>query len=132
MTPGKSHKPVELLDIYPSLLDLCGLPANDKNEGQSLASLLTNPNAAWDKVAITTYRKQAKHCKATKTLYREKPSHGIYDERYHYIIYSDGSEEFYDLQKDPNEWHNIADNPEIISIKQRLKQSFDKQVKPGL
>ena len=131
MTPGKSQKPVELLDIYPTLLDLCGLPANMKNEGRSLKPILGNSDSTWDKVAITTYRKQEKHCKATNTPYIEQPSHGIYDERYHYIIYSDGSEELYDLQKDPNEWHNVAVDSLYASIKKRLKDSFDKQMKSG-
>ncbi len=128
MSAGKNQKPVELLDIYPTLLDLCGLPANKKNEGKSLKPLLENTEAAWDKVAITTYRKQEKHCLATKTPYIKDPSHGIYDERYHYIVYSDGSEELYDLQNDPNEWHNIASNPELNNIKNRLKASFSKQM----
>ena len=44
LIPGKSHKPVELLDIYHTLLDLCDLPANEKNEGSSLKPLLTNSN----------------------------------------------------------------------------------------
>ena len=131
MKAGSCNKPVELLDIYPSLLDLCNLPQNPKNEGQSLKPLLENPNRQWDKVAVTTYRKQEKHCKATKTPYIEEPSHGVYGERYHYIIYSDGSEELYDLKNDPNEWHNIASNPEYESVKKRLKDSFDKQIKSG-
>ena len=128
---GKTHKPVELLDIYPTLLDMCGLPSNAKNEGQSLKPLIEGSSSHWDKVAITTYRKQLKHCKATKTPYRENPSHGIFDERYHYIMYSDGSEELYDLQKDPNEWSNIASSPEVKPIKKRLNKSFSKQMNSG-
>ena len=130
MTKGlKCYKSVELLDIDPTLVDLCGLIANKKNEGKSLKPLLENPKAVWDKVAITTYRKQQKHCKATKVPYRDKPSHAIYDERYHYIIYSDGSEELYDLNNDPNEWHNIANDKGNDHIKKRLKAAFDKQIK---
>jgi len=128
MTPGSSNKPIELLDIYPTLLDLCDLPANEKNEGKSLKPLLNNPNASWGKVAITTYRKQAKHCKATNTPFHEQPSHGIYNERYHYIIYNDGNEEFYDLKNDPNEWDNLSANPEFEPIKAMLKKAFQNQI----
>lgn len=120
-------KPVELLDLYPTLIDLCGLPKNTKNEGQSLKPLLNNPNADWNKVAITTYRKQEKHCKATGVPFIEEPSHGVFDSRYHYIMYSDGSEEFYDLENDPNEWHNLSSNPEHDSIKSRLRMYFKRQ-----
>ena len=87
----------------------------------SLLPLIEDPNLKRGRVAITTYRKQAKHCKATGVNpFKKKPSHAIYDERYHYIIYSDGSEEFYDLKEDPNEWNNLSSNPEYDSIKQRL------------
>ena len=125
---GVCHKPVELLDIYPTLVDLCGLPENKKNEGASVKPLLMDPNAQWNKLAITTYRKQEKHCKATGTKFAEKPSHAIYDHRYHYILYSDGSEELYDLEKDPHEWENLAKKPESEPIKKRLRAAFLKQM----
>ena len=85
--------PTELLDIYPTLLDLAGLPANPTNEGESLVPLLENPDREWPHAAITTYGQN---------------NHGIAVEGYRYIRYEDGSEEYYDHTTDPNEWHNLA------------------------
>lgn len=90
--PGESMKPVELLDIYSTLVDVCGLPENEKLEGQSLDPLLKNPKRAWPRPAITTYGQN---------------NHGVRSERYRYIRYADGSEELYDHESDPNEWTNV-------------------------
>ena len=86
-------RPVELLDLYPTLLELCGLPANRQNEGKSLQALLENPTAAWDKAAITTYGRN---------------NHSVRTEGHRYIHFEDGSEEFYDHAQDPEEWNNRA------------------------
>ena len=89
-------KPVELLSIYPTLIDLCGLPANDRLEGVSLRPLLEDPKADWTHVAISTLGQN---------------NHAVRNERWRYIRYADGSEELYDHKTDPNEWHNIAAQP---------------------
>ena len=49
-----SSRAVELLDIYPTLIDLCGLPERQELEGQSLRPLLIDPEASWNKPAITS------------------------------------------------------------------------------
>ena len=91
---GRKHdKPVELLSIYPTLIDLCGLPANPRLEGVSFQPLLKSPNADWEHVAISTLGQN---------------NHAVRDQRWRYIRYSDGSEELYDHQTDPNEWNNLA------------------------
>lgn len=90
---GRCHEPVELLDIYPTLINLCGLPANPQTEGHLLQPQLEDAKAkrAWP--AITT---------------ANPDNHAVRSRRYRYIQYADGSEEFYDHQEDPNEWHNLA------------------------
>ena len=90
---GKTDKPVELLSLYPTLIDLCGLPANPKLEGVSLRPLLENPNADWEHVATATLGQN---------------NHAVRDQRWRYIRYADGSEELYDHDTDPNEWTNLA------------------------
>lgn len=88
------NKAVQLLDIYPTLLELCNLPANTMNEGNSLVTLLENPETDnWSNYAISAYG---------------KGNIAIADERYRLIQYADGSQEFYDLLEDPNEWVNLA------------------------
>lgn len=91
---GKSSsRPVELLDLYPTLVELSGLPKKNGLEGESLAPLLRNPQAGRSRPAITTHN---------------QGNHSVRSERYRYIRYADGSEEFYDHHADPNEWKNLA------------------------
>lgn len=104
---GRCGRPVQLLDVYPTLLDLLDLPGNPQNEGHSLKPLLHDPKADWDHVAITTYGRN---------------NHAVEDDRYRYIHYEDGSEELYDLEKDPHSWKNLAANPETSSIRERLRK----------
>jgi arylsulfatase A-like enzyme len=94
---GKTcSRPVELLSLYPTLLQLCGLPANDHLEGVNLKPLLDNPQSAWKHMALTTYQQN---------------NHAVRSEHYRYIRYADGSEEFYDHRSDPHEWNNLASEP---------------------
>lgn len=85
--------PVELLSIYPTLVDLAGLPANPQNEGVSLRPLLKNVNTEWPHVAITTYGRN---------------NHSIRSRNFRYVRYENGAEEFYDHRNDPQELHNLA------------------------
>jgi choline-sulfatase len=100
-TGGRSTQPAELLDIYPTLIDLCGLEARTDLEGLSLVPQLKNALTKRDRPAITTHN---------------QGNHGIRSERWRYIHYADGSEELYDMIKDPNEWTNLAKNPEFAPI----------------
>ncbi len=80
------RKPVELLDIYPTLLELAGLEADARLEGHSLLPLLRNPEADWPHMARTSFGPG--NC-------------SIRSESYRYIHYNDGSEEFYDHNRPP-------------------------------
>ena len=94
-------KPAELLDMYPTLIDLCGLSKNERLEGHSLLPQLKNADARREWPAITTHNHD---------------NHGIRSEHWRYIRYADGSEELYDMRKDPNEWRNLAADPKFASI----------------
>jgi arylsulfatase A-like enzyme len=104
---------VSLIDVYPTLLDLCGLSSNTtKNEkghpldGESLVPFLKNPNTeAWEgaPAALTVVFAGNDH--------KNDPSmqhYAIRTSQYRYILYNNGMEELYDHQKDPNEWKNVA------------------------
>ena len=93
--PATCDQPVELLSLYPTLIDLCRLPGNPRLEGVSLRPLLENPDAAWPHPAISTLGQN---------------NHAVRDRRWRYIRYADGSEELYDHTTDPNEWHNLVGN----------------------
>lgn len=91
-------KPVELIDLHPTLLDLSGLGEDPNLEGQSLVPLLENPDAEWPHLARSSIG----------------PGNvAIISEGYRYIRYNDGSEEFYDRQKDPHEWANLIHSKEL-------------------
>jgi iduronate 2-sulfatase len=96
---------VELLDIYPTLTDLCGLPVNKANEGKSLKSVMGNDGS--ENYAISTYGRN---------------NHAVISENYRYIRYEDGSEELYDLKNDPNEWNNIAHDEKSTKIKEQHRK----------
>ncbi|MFO7907974.1 MAG: sulfatase-like hydrolase/transferase [Pirellulaceae bacterium] len=97
--------PVSLLDIYPTLVELCGLPPRDGLSGQSLLPLLADSNAEWERPAITTHGRL---------------NHAVRTERWRYIQYEDGSEELYDHASDPMEYVNLADKPAYTEIKETL------------
>ena len=99
-----SNRTVELLDLYPTLVDLCGLPKRPELEGRSLRPLLADPDAAWDKPAITS---------------RGPNSMTVRTERWRYSRYPDG-EELYDHEQDPMEWRNLADMRDHAETKERL------------
>lgn len=107
--PGVARpQAVSLLDLYPTLVDLCGLPKNPRNEGLSLVPQLRNPKANRPPAVIT---------------YLEG-NHAVRTEQWRYIRYKDGTEELYDCLADPNEWHNIASDPKHTKLKAELAQSL--------
>ncbi|MCM8525447.1 MAG: sulfatase [Lentisphaeraceae bacterium] len=98
---------VSLIDMYPSFNELCNLPVQKDLDGTSLASTLANPESAKDRNIFLPYL--------------EPNSYAVINSRYRYIHYADNTEEFYDLEKDPNEWNNSASNPEYKSIKEQMR-----------
>lgn len=110
-SPGsRCGRTVSLLDLYPTLLELCGLPQpRHKLEGASWLSLLKNPSASWDRPAVMTYL---------------RGNHAARDERWRYIRYSDGGEELYDHAIDPHEWTNLASSPNYMAVKTRLARQL--------
>jgi choline-sulfatase len=97
----KCAQPAELLDIYPTLVALTGVPARDDLEGLSLLPQLKDAATIRQRPAITSHN---------------QGNHGIRSEKWRYIHYADGSEELYDMVNDPNEWTNLAANPEYAAV----------------
>ena len=105
--PGSvCEAPVSLLDLYPTLVDLCGLPVNPELEGHSLLPLLLDPEASWEHVALTTHGKN---------------NHAVRSKHFRYIRYADGTEELYDHRTDPNEWENLANEDTFNELISDLK-----------
>ena len=108
---------VSLIDIYPTLLDLCDLPGVEGLDGESLVPQLNDPNKSKEIPAISSLG----------PLY-----HSIRDEKYRYISYGNGQEELYDHSKDPEEWTNIAGDPKYNKVKRKLKKYIPKESKEPL
>lgn len=109
---SKCPQPAELLDIFPTLIDLCELPTLSDLQGISLRPQLENSNAQRARPAITTHN---------------QGNHAIRSERYRYIRYADGSEEFYDHQSDPREWHNAINDPAYAQQIEKHRQWLPKE-----
>ncbi|MEE2623851.1 MAG: sulfatase [Verrucomicrobiota bacterium] len=97
----RCQRPVDLSVIYPTLLELGGLPGA-KCDGLSALSLLRDPDREWKQPALMTYG---------------RGNHAVRSERWRYIRYADGSEELYDHTVDPHEWRNVAGSPEWEAVK---------------
>ncbi len=108
-------QPAELLDIYPTLIELTGVPKRDDLEGLSLVPQLKDAATKRDRPAITSHN---------------QGNHGIRSERWRYIHYADGTEELYDMHADPNEWTNLAGKAEHASIIAEHKKWLPKIDRP--
>ncbi|MCB2066555.1 MAG: sulfatase [Erythrobacter sp.] len=103
-----SPRTVELLDLYPTLLDLAGLPVNTRNEGLSLSSLLSDPDdPRWHKPALS----QIAGGRSVRT------------ERYRYTEWQNGERgrELYEYASDPLEHHNLADDPRYAGVVELMR-----------
>lgn len=103
---ARCSRPAELLDIYPTLADLCGLESVPKGlEGLSLVPQLKNPMAPRCQPAITSHG---------------PGNDSVRTETHRYIRYADGSEELYDIIQDPEEFTNLAHKPGMANLKDQL------------
>jgi arylsulfatase A-like enzyme len=106
VTPNQiCREAVELLDIYPTLLEVLNLPKKDGLEGTSLTPQLKNAATVRAQPAITTHN---------------QGNHAIRTRNWRYIRYADGSEELYDHRVDPNEWRNLAKDEKHVQTLREL------------
>ena len=108
-------KPVGLIDLYPTMLEMCGLPAKKSNQGNSMVPLLRNPSADWRFATLTTYA---------------RGNHSLRSERYRYLRFEDGSEELYDHAQDPNEWTNLATRPKYVELLKQFRRELPAEEAP--
>ncbi len=107
MAPGRTTRPVNLIDLYPTLIELAGLPQKDGLYGRSFVPVLENPDVEWDHPAVTW----------------SKWGNTLRTERWRYISKKSG-EELYDHANDPNEWTNLAGNAAYAETKAKLKAAL--------
>jgi len=100
-------KPTNLLSLFPTLIELAGLPPKPGNDGPSLVPLLTNPKADWPHVSITHLS--------------EPGSYGLSTDEWRLIHYANGDEELYDSGHDRYELANLATRPEYKARRHELR-----------
>jgi hypothetical protein len=100
---------VSLIDLYPTLIDLCGLNKPHEMDGTSLMPILTNPGTAQDRNVLMPFH--------------ERGGYTVINQNHRYIRYNDGSEEFYDLKTDPMEWTNLAGDNSYRSMMDAMAAS---------
>lgn len=112
---ARCAEPVSLLDLYPTLIEMCGLPVREGLSGRSLAPLLRNPVQTTGRTVLTTF---------------DKGNYSVMGSRWHYIRYADGNEELYDETADPNEWANLANDPRHAATKEEMRKAIPKTEPP--
>lgn len=90
----KIDQAVSLIDLYPTLAEMCGLPACTGLSGESLMPLINNPELEVTRPAVCT---------------KSRGNHAVITNDWRYIRYSDNKKELYDLSNDPSEWTNLAE-----------------------
>ena len=109
-------RPVNLLDLYPTLVQLCRLDVPRQHlDGHSLVPLLKNPAADWQHGSITS---------------NGFKNDSLRTERWRFTRYANGAEELYDHDKDPHEWTNLARQPAYRDIVAALRKRLPKDPVP--
>ena len=107
---------VGLIDIYPTLLELCDLPDVPDLAGQSLRGLLSGEQTERQEPAVTFFGPN---------------SQSLRTRRWRYTRYCDGSEELYDYETPEHEFKNLAGDPDHADVKEKLGQWFRDDVAPA-
>jgi iduronate 2-sulfatase len=111
--PGQiCDRPVGLIDIYPTLIELCGLRKKPELFGRSLKPLLADSASVWPHPVLTTHGRK---------------NHALRDDRYRFIQYANGDQELYDHRTDPMEYRNLATTPEARDIIERLSRFLPRE-----
>ena len=107
----RTSQPVGLQDIFPTLVELCGLEVDQPLDGHSLLPLLENPSLSWNKPTLMTHG---------------PGNFAVRSGLWRLIHYADGSEELYDMANDPGEYYNLARNPEFDDQRASLREHLPK------
>jgi iduronate 2-sulfatase len=114
--PGVAPGLVELVDLYPTLADLCGLVPPSGLHGRSFAPQLENPSAPGKDAANTVVVRQGKLARALRTA------------DFTYMVYPDGTEQLF-AASDARENHDLADDPVHKATLAEMKRKLDHTIK---
>ncbi|MBX3420968.1 MAG: sulfatase [Pirellulaceae bacterium] len=130
-TPGSVvQSPVSLVDLYPTLAELCAVPAPDNLQGQTLVPMLEQPDTIGRGWALTQVTRRGKR-RSSETEYY---GYSLRTERWRLTLWDDGQHgrELYDHQRDPRELHNVADDPNYAQQIQELTAQLRSAVETTL
>ena len=120
---------VRHVDVLPTLAELAGVEIDPEAlaiEGQSLVPLLFGDEGSWDPRLAFAQRRPADRARLANG-WSPGLVHSVRDERYKFILRTEGANEFYDLAEDPLESHNLTadDSPEKERLRAWLTQKYD-------
>jgi arylsulfatase A-like enzyme len=105
---AKTDVTVSLIDMYPTLVEMCGLPKpHQELEGETIAATLADPASAADRSVFLPHMNPNEYA--------------IINRQWRYIRYGEDGEELYNVQADPNEWTNLSSNPEHDDLKAQMR-----------
>ncbi|MCH2206009.1 MAG: sulfatase [Lentisphaerales bacterium] len=113
ITGNTFAKPVEFLNIYPTLAELAGLKTPTQVEGKSMVQLMKNPESNWQEPAFS------------QTKFRKAPGYSVRTEKWRYVEWGKNGEsgkELYNCSEDPQELNNLADSKEFKEVQIKLAQ----------
>jgi iduronate 2-sulfatase len=118
---------VEFVDIYPTLVELCGLPLPDGLEGTSFVPLLANPNQAWKKAAFSQYPRRTEEHGFVMGYSMRTSRYRLTEWRTRDSMDAPNNDEvigteLYDYLHDPGESVNRANLPENAAIVKELTE----------
>jgi len=115
-----SRRTVELMDLHPTLAELCGLQAPANLDGKSLRPLLRDPRARWERPAYTQVTRGGG---AGPNAPRRVMGRTVRTERWRYTEWADGERgaQLYDMEGDPLERHNLAADPKHVDTVARMR-----------
>ncbi|MEM1444101.1 MAG: sulfatase-like hydrolase/transferase, partial [Verrucomicrobiota bacterium] len=111
---GRTMSLAELMDIYPTACDLLGVDIPETVQGESLRPVLADPSATVREAAFSVNR---------------KTGHFIRTDQWAYMQYKNGAEELYDMENDPDQFTNLADQEEYAEQKAKLAKMLKRKVK---
>jgi iduronate 2-sulfatase len=109
--PGRSNAITELMDIYPTMSELAGLKLPQGVQGKSLVSILKDPTAKVRDAALTL-----------------DSGYALRGHQWAYMKYNDGSEELYDMENDPTQFHNLAKDPAYRDTLQNQRDALTERL----
>jgi uncharacterized sulfatase len=131
----RSPRLVELVDLYPTLAELCGLQTPASLEGTSFVPLLDDPKRRWKPGAFTMQGRGKERTEAAKEI--EFVGKSLRTERWRYTEWDEGRQgaELYDERKDPRELKNLADDPrhgkKRAELRELLRGGWRAALPPG-